>query len=98
TDPNGATLHYRWRSTDGRIRNINAPTTTWTLPSGAGLHFAYVLVSNGAGGYGERRIAVNTDTSGTTLAPTTPVAYLAPAASAPAGEVYRSFLVGGGLL
>lgn len=55
-------LHYQWRSTDGQISNVNAPTTSWTLPKGPGLHFAYVLVSNGMGGYTERRIAVNTDT------------------------------------
>jgi hypothetical protein len=57
----GANLHYAWRSTDGHIENVNAPTTTWALPTGPGLHFAYVLVSNGLGGYTERRVAVNTD-------------------------------------
>jgi hypothetical protein len=54
-------LHYQWRSTDGVIQNVNAPTTTWTLPPGPGLHFAYVLVYNSLGGYTERRLAVNTD-------------------------------------
>ena len=55
-------LNYQWRSTDGVIQNVNASTTTWTLPQGPGLHFAYALVSNGLGGYTERRIAINTDT------------------------------------
>jgi hypothetical protein len=32
TDASGGTLHYRWRSTDGSITNVNAPTTTWVLP------------------------------------------------------------------
>jgi hypothetical protein len=54
-------LTYQWRSTDGRIIDQDAPWTKWTLPAGPGIHFAYVLVSNGKGGYTERRIAVNTD-------------------------------------
>src|SRR5213082_2342673 len=65
SDTSSATLHYRWRSTDGAIQDVDATTTTWTLPTGPGIHFAYVLVSNGLGGYTERRIAVNTDTIGT---------------------------------
>ena len=65
TDASGATLHYQWKSTDGSINNVDSPTTLWTLPAGPGIHFAYVLVSNGLGGYTERRILVNTDTIGT---------------------------------
>src|SRR5436190_13410206 len=61
SDPAGNPLTYRWRSTDGRIIDQDAPSTQWTLPPGPGIHFAYVLVSNGKGGYTERRIAVNTD-------------------------------------
>jgi hypothetical protein len=57
----GDTLHYRWKSIDGSIRNVNSPNTTWTLPVGKGLHFAYLLVSNRKGGYTERRILVSTD-------------------------------------
>jgi hypothetical protein len=65
TDTSGGTLRYRWKSTDGTIQNVNAASTTWTLPPGPGLHLAYVLVSNGKGGYNERRIEVTTDTIGT---------------------------------
>jgi hypothetical protein len=61
SDSSGRPLSYSWRSTDGFIKNVNAASTLWTLPTGPGLHFAYVLVSNGVGGYTERRIAVNTD-------------------------------------
>jgi hypothetical protein len=61
TDSSGGKLHYRWRSTDGSIANVNAPSTTWTLPPGPGLHYAYVLVSNGLGGYTERRLGLSTD-------------------------------------
>ena len=33
-------LSYQWRSTDGTIVEVNAPSTTWTLPNGPGIHFA----------------------------------------------------------
>src|SRR5262249_13665169 len=57
----GNQLRYQWRATDGHIDDQNSSTTSWTLPNGPGIHFAYVLVSNGKGGYTEGRIAVNTD-------------------------------------
>jgi hypothetical protein len=89
-----APLHYRWRSTDGTIKDIDAQTTVWTLPSGPGLHFAYVLVSDGLGGYTEGRVGVNTDDLGT--APESlaadPIALHAPAAHARHGDYYRGFL------
>jgi len=59
-------LHYSWRATDGHIVDQDYPITDWTLPNGPGIHFAYVLVSNGKGGYTEGRIAVNTDNHPTT--------------------------------
>jgi hypothetical protein len=34
TDLSGGTLSYKWKSTDGNIVNVNAASTTWTLPSG----------------------------------------------------------------
>lgn len=96
TDPGvmGGSVSYRWKSTDGHIVDVNAPTTTWTLPAGPGLHFAYVLVSNGLGGYTERRVAVNTDSIGTPTVVPTPLTYVAPAAPAPVGNYYRSFAEG----
>lgn len=95
TSPGGV-LHYRWRSTDGQITDVNAPTTTWALPAGPGLHFAYVLVSNGLGGYTERRIAVNTDTIGTKIeSETQPMALIAPQDPAQQGDYYRSFVAWG---
>ena len=66
TDPDNATtpgldtLHYRWAATEGTIDNVNKPTTTWTIPQGSGLQFAYVLVSDGKGGYTESRAAALT--------------------------------------
>src|SRR5262249_52703992 len=62
----GNPLSYSWRATDGHIVDQNSPTTEWILPNGPGIHFAYVLVSNGKGGYTEGRIAVNTDNHPTT--------------------------------
>jgi hypothetical protein len=94
TDPNGRALSYRWRSTDGHIANVDAPTTTWTLADGPGVHFAYVLVSNGAGGYTERRFLVNTDTIGTPVKSRERARYRAPASAGTVGEVYRSFMRG----
>jgi hypothetical protein len=95
TDTSTARLHYRWRATDGVIQNLDASTTTWTLPSGPGLHFAYVLVSNGLGGYTERRLAVNTDTIGDeteTESAKEPMRLIAPAAPAQQGDYYRSLV------
>jgi hypothetical protein len=91
-DPNKAPLSFEWRSTDGEIINQNAPTTTWTLPDGPGVHFAYVLVSNGRGGYTERRLSVSTDTFGTKPKPPAAQTYQAPSSSPPVGDYYRSFV------
>jgi hypothetical protein len=89
SDPGGHPLHYRWRSTDGDLHDADAPSVVWVLPPGPGLHFAYVLVSNGFGGYTERRLAVNTDAIGNPagVAPQRP--YSAPAAALPTGDQIR---------
>jgi len=94
-DPHGRRLHYQWRATDGSIEDVDSPTTTWKVTDGPGLHFAYVLVSNGAGGYIERRAALNTDQIGTPIMARTPERYRAPPAAIPVGEVYRSFVRSG---
>jgi len=62
----GNPLSYRWRATDGHIVDPTGFTTDWILPNGPGIHFAYVLLSNGRGGVTEDRIAVNTDNNPTT--------------------------------
>ena len=92
SDANSNPLSYRWKSTDGVIVDVNAATTTWALPAGPGLHFAYVLVSNGKGGYTERRIVVNTDDIAGPAAARASTSFDAPAAPAPSGGNYfRSF-------
>ena len=60
TDPDNDQLHYRWAATEGTINNIDAPNTIWTIPSGSGLQFAYVVVSDNKGGYIESRAAALT--------------------------------------
>ena len=60
TDPDGDQLHYRWAATDGMINNLDAAKTTWIVPPGSGLQFAYVVVSDNKGGYTERRAAALT--------------------------------------
>lgn len=95
TDPNGRQLKYRWRSTDGTIADVNSPTTSWTVTNGPGLHFAYVLVSNGAGGYTERRAVINTDLIGAPTVDLESNPYQAPPAQLPVGETYRTFVASG---
>jgi hypothetical protein len=96
TDPTGNKLTYEWRATEGTIANINSPQTTWTLPAGPGLHFAYVLISNGKGGYTERRVAVSTDDIGVPAVAMPPVVFDAPTAPPPTGSFFQSVLKGGG--
>jgi hypothetical protein len=89
-------LHYRWRSSDGSIVDQDSASTNWTLPSGPGLHLAYVLVSDSKGGYSESRVAVNTDTLGTLPESLVPGVdyhrYVAPPASAPVNQTFRGFV------
>jgi len=64
---------------------------TWTLAAGPELHFAYVLVSNGLGGYTEKGIVVNTDSIGTRRSDDHQVLpYVAPPAPPRQGDTYRS--------
>jgi mono/diheme cytochrome c family protein len=96
SDTSGGALHYRWRSTDGTVADVDAPSTTWAMVPGPGLHFIYVLVSNGMGGYTERRLAVNTDTLPGGRQPyARPLPYVAPPAGPRQGDVYRSFVAWG---
>ncbi|RZI86813.1 MAG: hypothetical protein EOP38_00520 [Rubrivivax sp.] len=67
-DANGDALSYQWRATAGVIENRNSKETVWTMPDGPGLHFAYVTVSDGKGGYFEQQYAVSSDPLKTTTA------------------------------
>ncbi len=67
-DLDGDTLSYQWRVTGGTVENRNAPETVWTMPDGPGLHFAYVTISDGRGGYVEQQYAVSSDALNTQAA------------------------------
>jgi hypothetical protein len=85
----GETLKYQWLTTDGNLQNVNGSAADWVLPPGPGLHFAYVLVSNGNGGYTERRVAVNTDAIGTPTVVPAPLTLVAPPGTTQNGDYYR---------
>lgn len=78
-DSDGDSLNYQWRVTAGSIDNRNASDTTWTLPDGPGLHFAYVLIGDGRGGYVEQQYAVGSDAFKIPAATAAPVSYTPPA-------------------
>lgn len=73
SDPDGDTLQYQWRVTAGSIENRNSSQTVWTMPDGPGLHFAYVTISDGKGGYVEQQYAVSSDALGTSAPSRAPV-------------------------
>lgn len=82
-------LHYQWRATAGTIENRDAPETVWRLPDGPGLHFAYVKVSDGKGGYVEQQYAVSSDALETSAPARPDVQHVAPASAATAGGTAR---------
>ncbi|MDE2452827.1 MAG: hypothetical protein KGL43_04475, partial [Burkholderiales bacterium] len=88
-DAQGNALQYQWRVTSGSIDNINSSHTVWTLPDGPGLHFAYVLISNGKGGYVEQQYAVSSDALGTTAPARAPVVNTPPAINDFSGSTVR---------
>lgn len=86
-------LKFEWRSTDGIVDNVNATTTTWQAPEGPGLHFVYVLASNGKGGYTQRRLAISTeDEFGLPAANPAPQDYSPPPSPAINCFQFRSFV------
>lgn len=90
---NLAGLSFEWRSTDGKVNDVNAATTTWQAPEGPGLHFVYVLAKNGKGGYTQRRIAISTeDQFGVPKAVFAPQDYAPPPAPAANCFQFRSYV------
>lgn len=81
-DGEGDSLNYQWRVTAGSIDNRNASATTWELPDGPGMHFAYVLVGDGRGGYMEQQYAVSSDAFRISAPLATPASYSTPAVAA----------------
>jgi hypothetical protein len=91
TDPSNHALTYQWKTTDGTLLNVNGAQADWLLPAGPGLHFAYLLVSNGFGGYAEQRVVVNADAIGNAALSFPPVTLAAPAGPSLVGDYYRSY-------
>lgn len=60
-DFDGDPLTYSWRVTAGKLDKLSGRTVRWTLPKTRGLHFAYVLATDGRGGYRESSVTVSTD-------------------------------------
>ncbi|MEO8081354.1 MAG: hypothetical protein ABI641_12545 [Caldimonas sp.] len=89
TDADGDALQYQWRVTAGTIDNRNARETVWTMPDGPGLHFAYVKISDGKGGWVEQQYAVSTDTFDIGAPALAPVSHAAPAVVAIDGAQVR---------
>jgi hypothetical protein len=98
TDPDGNAnaLSYQWRVTAGSIENRNAKSTVWTLPDGPGVHFAYVTVSDGQGGYVEQQYAVSSDALNTPVPERAPITRAAPTATEPEGSALRLRMVADG--
>ena len=89
TDTDGDTLQYQWRVTGGTIDNKNSSQTVWTMPDGPGLHFAYVAISDGKGGWVEKQYSVSSDSLGTTAATPAPVVRADPAVADVDGSMNR---------
>lgn len=89
SDADGDGLQYQWRATAGSIENRNSRETVWTMPDGPGLHFAYVTISDGKGGYTEQQYAVSTDALKTSAPARAAVSYVAPALTDFAGSAAR---------
>ncbi|MGZ8254360.1 MAG: hypothetical protein ACXWVT_05875, partial [Burkholderiaceae bacterium] len=89
SDVDGDALHYQWRVTAGTVENRDSPETVWTMPDGPGLHFAYVTVSDGKGGYVEQQYAVSTDALDTAVAPRPQISRAAPTITSNASSAGR---------
>ncbi len=89
SDADGDALQYQWRVTGGSVENRNARETVWTMPDGPGLHFAYVVVSDGKGGYAQQQYAVATDALGTIAPVRAPLSHTPPAVSDFSGSAGR---------
>lgn len=95
SDADGDALQYQWRVTGGTVENRNASTTVWTMPDGPGLHFAYVMVSDGKGGYVEQQYAVSSDTLGTDAPTRVPTSHTPPPVTEPDGAAMRLRFISG---
>ena len=89
SDADGDPLQYQWRATAGTIENRNSPQTVWTMPAGPGLHFAYVTISDGKGGYVEQQYAVSSDALGTSTPSRAPLSWAPPSTNTTSSSAGR---------
>jgi hypothetical protein len=61
TDPDGDALQYAWGVTSGNLNSTVGTQVLWTLPNSKGLHFLYVLVSDGRGAYQVAQLPLSSD-------------------------------------
>lgn len=95
SDLDGDSLTYAWKVTAGTLSDSSAPTVDWTVPTGGGLHFAYLTVSDGRGGYAERQYALELGSpTGPAVISTGRLSmYSAPSTPEIVGGAYRSTFV-----
>jgi hypothetical protein len=58
--PTGNALHYRWGDGTSSFRSVDAPQTSWKLPSSGAANFLFVEVTDGKGGYADGYVKVPT--------------------------------------
>jgi hypothetical protein len=61
SDPNNDKLSFTWASNTGAIISTTGNKARWQLPNSRGINFAYVVVTDGKGGYREANLTVSTD-------------------------------------
>ncbi len=89
SDADGDSLHYQWRVTAGSIVDADSATTVWTMPPAPGIHFAYVTITDGKGGWTEQQYAVGLDALDLKTPPRAPIDRAAPAVVDVAGASNR---------
>jgi hypothetical protein len=93
SDLDGDQLRYTWKTDSGTLDTTSGSEVSWSLPMGRGLHFLYVLVADGKGGYAEQRVALSTDDMSVATSvegsSTLPTAAPKPVVE---GGIYRSWL------
>jgi hypothetical protein len=62
-DPDGGSLHYKWRSTTPGFASQDSATINWQLPTSAGQNTVYLEVSDESGGFATQTLSISTGAS-----------------------------------